>query len=174
MALTKKTALMNLGASIDLVDGAAFDSNEITLNLDSLSREVFIVTDIQTECTSLGFDAAPGGTEWVIANCTKTQQTGTISVADPHCIGRLSQTTIQGGAANVGAGAHIHSSTPDEGSTGLGKDHIAVIATPNWFVGGMYATTTGGGPNITVAVRITGFRCVADLATYSALIAEEN
>ena len=49
MALKKTSALMNLGAFLDLVDGAGFTQTEIDLNMDALSREVFVITDYQLD-----------------------------------------------------------------------------------------------------------------------------
>ncbi|HIB67309.1 MAG TPA: hypothetical protein EYO33_19930 [Phycisphaerales bacterium] len=58
-------------------------------------------------------------------------------------------------------------------STGTTRDHLNIVATPNWFIGGSFSTTTGGAAAKQVNARITGFRATADIATYSALIAQQ-
>ena len=173
MTLKKTSALMNLGGTIDFVDGAAYAESEISLPLDTLSREVWVCTDVQVDHELLVFDAAPGGAQSIGIRVTKNTQTGLIEINDPDCISSYSANLIQTTVANLGGGAFQQSKAPDEFSTGEGKDYLCIIATPNWFVGGTFSTTTGGAGNRAAFVRMTGYRATADTSTYSALIAEQ-
>jgi len=173
MGLKKTSALMNLGGVIDLVDGAAYAEQEVNLPLDALNREVYVVTDVSIDHEQFGFDAALGGTTSISAHIAKTSQDAIIFVNDPTCVGTITARTIQGGAGNLGAGTYQVTMQPDEQSTGTRRDYLSIIATSNFFVGGLFSTTTGGQPNRSVFVRLTGYRAQADLAVYSALIAEE-
>jgi len=173
MALKKTSALMNLGGSIDFVDGAAYAETEMQLPLDTLSREVWVVTDVQVDHELLVFDAAQGGAQTIGIRVMKNSQSTLIEINDPDCISSYSATLIQTTAANLGGGAFQQSKAPDEFSTGEGKDYLCIIATPNWFIGGAFGTTTGGASNRAAFVRLTGYRAVADTGTYSALIAEQ-
>lgn len=175
MALKKTSALMNLGAQLDLVDGAGYTETEIDLNMDPLSREVFVITDYELDYgTSMHFDAALGGTVSISGQITVSSKTSTINVNDPDCVGRFQAATLQGGAANLGAGAYVVNKNPEgPSSTGTSRDYLNIVATPNWFIGGSFSTTTGGAPNKQINARITGYRATCDVATYSALIAEQ-
>ncbi len=173
MAFTKKSSMMNLGGSIALVDGAAYAEVSIGLPLNALERQVWVVTDVSMESQSIGFDAALGGSQTIAAQTSRTPQTSLILIDDPDCIATYSQRTIQGGGANLGAGAAFTNRFPDEASTGTSRDYLCIISTPNFFVGGNWTTTTGGAGDVTVAVRVSGYMATADLGTYSALIAEE-
>ena len=164
---------MNLGGSIDLVDGAAFAEVEVGLPLNALERQVWVVTDVSMDSQYLTFDAAVGGSQILNGQVTRTSQTGAIYIDDPDCIGTLNNLTIQGGAGNPGAGAAQMTRWPDESSVGTSRDYLCIVSTPNFFVGGTYATTTGGGQNRSVNVRVPGYLATADVGTYSALIAEE-
>ena len=174
MALKKSSALMNLGGQVTLVDGAGFTQSVINLPLDALNREIFVVTDIQVDHNpGLLFDAALGGTQEIQGQATMNTQTGLLGINNPDCIGRFGARTIQGGAGNLGAGAALYHANPDETSSGTQSDYLSIVATPDFFVGGVFATTTGGGPNRTVNIRLTGYRAIADTGTYSALIAQQ-
>lgn len=175
MALKKTSALMNLGAELELVDGAGFTETERDLNLDPLSREVFVVTDFELDYgASMFFDAALGGSVNVSGQITVSSQTSTVNINNPDVVGRFQAATLQGGAANLGAGAYVELKNPDgPSSTGTSRDYLNIIATPNWFVGGSYSSTSGGGANKNIHARITGYRATCDVATYSALIAEQ-
>lgn len=174
MALKKTSALMNLGGRVELVDGAGFTEAEVNLPLDALNREVFVVTDIQLDYNpGLLFDAALGGTEEIAGQVSMNTQTGMIGINDPDCVGRFGARTIQGGAANLGTGTSLYHANPDETSSGTQADYLSIVATPDFFVGGVLATTTGGAPNRTINIRLTGYRAVADTGTYSALIAQQ-
>ena len=175
MALKKTSALMNLGGQLELVDGAGFTETEIDLNMDPLSREVFVVTDFELDYgASMHFDAALGGSVNVSGQITVSSQTTTVNINDPDVIARMQVSTLQGGAANLGAGTYVELKRPDgPSSTGTNRDYLNIVATPNWFIGGSYSTTTGGAANRNIHARITGYRATCDVATYSALIAEQ-
>lgn len=173
MALKKTSSLMNLGGSIDLVDGAGYSQAEIGLPLNALERQVWVVTDVQIDCELLNFDAALGGEKQIVGGVYRTSQTANLGIDDPDAIATLAYNTIQGGAANLGTGAAQMTRFPDETSSGTSRDYLCIISTPDFFVGGAYATTTGGAPNRALHVRITGYQATADVGTYSALIAEE-
>ena len=175
MALKKSSALMNLGGQLELVDGAGYTEIEIEMNMDTLSREVFVVTDFELDYgASMFFDAALGGSVNVSGQITASSQTSTVNINNPDVVGRFQAATIQGGGANLGAGTYVQLKNPDgPSSSGTNRDYLNVIATPNWFIGGSYSSTSGGGANKFIHARITGNRANCELATYSALIAEQ-
>jgi len=174
MALKKASALMNLGGQVVLVDGAGYTQTEVNLPLDALNREIFVVTDIQIDYNpGLLFDVAAGGTQEIQGQVTMNTQIGLLGINNPDCVGRFGARTLQGLGVNAGAGSSVYHANPDETSSGTQSDYLSIVATPDFFVGGVFATTTGGGPNRTINVRVTGYRAIADTGTYSALIAQQ-
>jgi hypothetical protein len=174
MALKKASALMNLGGVVTLTDGGGFTQSRVNLPLDALNREVFVVTDIQLDYNpGLLFDAAVGGTQEIAGQISMNTQVAMLGINDPDIIGRFGARTLQGGVANPGAGTSLYHANPDETSSGTQLDHLSIVATPDFFVGGIFATTTGGGPARSINIRLTGYRGIADVGTYSALIAQQ-
>ncbi len=87
MALKKKSALLNLGTSLDLVDGTpAFE--EVTLPLSSLDREVFVVTDIMFQHESIPTNPGPAQLSELRASVNKTDE-GILFINDPNCVGSM-------------------------------------------------------------------------------------
>jgi len=173
MAIKKTSSLMNLGATLELVDGAAVAEVEMNLPLDSLSREIWVITDIQMDHDLLAADATPGGGQVIGVRATKNSKSTLVEINDPDCIGAMSAGLLQSSVPNLGGITYMSSKTPDFQSTGSTRDFLAIVATPNWFIQGAFTSTAGGASNKGVFVRIQGYRAQADLATYSALIAEE-
>lgn len=169
MAAFKQTSQpLNIGASIDLVDGTPA-STTVTLPLSSLDREIFVVTDIQMEYEPVAVPAAAGNTVSLLGSVNKTG-TGFQKINNPDTIGSI-QVQMQSNA--VDALAVQMSRSPDESSTGTVRDYIGVIATPDFVLAGSYASTTGGKPNREISVRLTGYRAVASADVYAALVTEE-
>ena len=174
MALKKASALMNLGGAVTCVDGAGYSQFRVNLPLDALNREVFVVTDIQIDYNpGLLFDAAPGGTEEISGQVTMNTQLAILGIDNPDVVGRFSARSIQGVGANAGSGGMQYNANPDETSSGTQNDYLSIVATPDFFVGGIFATTTGAAPDRTINIRCTGYRGIADVGTYSALIAQQ-
>lgn len=166
MGFKRTSEPLNIGASLDLVDGTPA-STTVTLPLSSLDREVFIVTDIQMDNEALPVPAAPG-TSILLASVNKTD-TNVLGIDAPNCIGNIRRDV------EVSPGGFIFQESfhPQEASTGMGPDYIGIIATPNYVLSGSFSTTAGGAANRKVYVRVTGFRAKADADTYAALVTEE-
>jgi len=170
MALKQTSQPLNIGATLDLVDGTPA-SLEITLPLSSLDREVFVVTDIQMDSESLPMPAAAGSQTSIDASVNKTT-TSVLKINSPNCIGSLKRRIIES-ALPTGGAIYQDSYSPSEASTGTMADYLTVIATPNFVLAGSYGTTAGGAGNRAVFVRVTGYRAVANADTYAALVTEE-
>ena len=166
-AFKRSSELLNIGGSIDLVDGTPA-SVTINLPLSTLDREVFVVTDVQMDTERIFAPAAPG-VNIITYSVNKTKES-VLSIADSNCIST--------GGVNIEhtAGGQMviqQFRTPDESSTGVSADYLTVVATPNFELAGSYATTAGGTANKSVFVRLTGFRAVASADLYAALVTEE-
>ena len=169
MSLKQTSQPLNIGASLDFADGGGTTATTVTLPLSSLDREVFVVTDIQMEHEPIGIPAAAGNTVTLNASVNKT---GAVfqTIDNPDTIGSM-QVNIQSSATE--SLLLQLSRSPDESSTGTVRDYIGVIATPDFVLAGAYASTAGGKPNRSVAVRLTGYRAVATADVYAALVTEE-
>ena len=170
MALKQTSQPLNIGATLDLVDGTPA-SIEITLPLSSLDREVFVVTDVQMDSEPLPMPVAAGDLCSIDASVNKTS-TSVLKINSPNCIGSLKR-RISESALPTGGQIYQDSYSPSEASTGTMADYLGVIATPNFVLAASYATTTGGAGNRAVFVRVTGYRAVANADTYAALVTEE-
>jgi hypothetical protein len=170
MALKKTSQPLNIGATLDLVDGTPANL-EVTLPLDTLGREVFVVTDIQIDSEPLPMPAAAGSqcSMEVSVNKTKTVVT---NINDPNCVGSLKRRIIES-ALPTGGAIYQDSYSPTESSTGTMADYLAIIATPDFRLAGSYSTTGGAAGNRACFIRITGYRAVADASVYAALVTEE-
>lgn len=166
MALKRTSQPLNIGATIDLVDGTD-QSRTVTLPLSSLDREVFVVTDVQMDAERLNAQVAPGFAV-LSASVNKTKET-VLKVNDPNCVASMAislETTALG---------HVYQAhrNPDEASTGVSPDYLTVIATPDFNLVGSFVTTAGGAGNRSVSCRVTGYRAVATADVFAALVTEE-
>jgi hypothetical protein len=168
MGFKKTSEPLNIGATLDLVDGTpAF--TQVTLPLSSLDREIFVVTDVQMDAERLNVPAAVGSVT-LNASVNKTDTGLPLEINNPNCISSMQRSI---GVTAAPAAIYQEAFSPNESSTGSHTDYIAVIATPNFVVSGSFATTAGGQPNRAVFVRLTGYRARADADLYAALVTEE-
>lgn len=168
MAIKKTSQPLNIGASLDLVDGTPASLN-VTLPLSSLDREVFVVTDIQMDSEPLPLPLAPAEQVTMSASVNKTNDS-VLEINSPNCIGTLRRSIRE---AASGAQVYQEAHNPNESSTGTMSDYITIIATPDFKLAASYATTAGGAGNRGVFARITGYRAVATSDVYAALVTEE-
>ena len=169
MTLKKTSELMNLGSSIDLADGVPAHLS-VSLPLNSLDREVFVVTDIVIDMEALVEPVAAGQDVSLIFSVNKSS-TGVLTINQPNAIGTMSRVIKT--AAWMTATTVQDNFAPHRSTTGTGSDYLSIIATNDYVLSGSYVTTAGGAPNRAVFVRMTGYRAQASSNVYSALIAEE-
>jgi len=168
MSFKKTSQLLNLGATLDLVDGTPSNAT-IQLPLNSLDREIFVITDIQMDAEPIPVPAAAGNTVGLSASLNKVS-TSVLSINDPDCIGSLRR---QAQSSATDAPMFQEAFMPNEATSGTQTDFITIVATPNYVLSGSFATTAGGSPNRAVFTRITGYRAKADADVYAALVTEE-
>tara|TARA_Y100001963_G_scaffold148783_1_gene227220 strand:- start:711 stop:1223 length:513 start_codon:yes stop_codon:yes gene_type:complete len=163
MGLKVSSMPLNIGGGVLESAANTFTQAEITLPLNTLDREVMVITDILWDVEAPDLTAgADSATNYQIS---KTSQTAISGIQDPDIVG-VHRLNIVGGVVG------FETSAPgNEFSTGdPKKDYIAILATPNFFVaveGQNNVTTQSAG------VRLRCFRAVADASTYAALVTEE-
>ena len=167
MAIKKSSQILNIGAELTESAPNTYTQQRITLPLNSLDREVFVVTDVVMSHGNV--EPAPGLNASNNVQVTKTSQQALVSIADPDTLGisLLSlNDTLGSGTPAVVSDRHPGNSF----STGTDRDYIAIIATPDFFLA---SDSNGQVAEMTVACRITGYRAVASADTYAALVTEE-
>ena len=167
--LKQTSPLFSVGAYIGESGANTFTQLEVALPLNTLDREVFVVTDVAVETSNPQLDALDTkSTAWV----TKTQipAASDPGINDTDVIGlRRTQIEYDAGTGNSVA-FEFNSPMNLMGSTGSSTDYIGVIATPNFFVAiqGVNNSST-----MWAAVRIWGYRAQATADLYAALVTEE-
>jgi len=165
MAFKKKTELINVSGSISEVGPNTFTELEVSLDLDPLSREIFVVTDAYLDPFTP--NTVPGLRTSTKLSVTNTSRTGVQTIADSQCISNVTD-TIFGGAAEFN---FARTAMPvSQISVGTSMDYLSIISTPNFFVQVQGENNLGGSGG---SFRLTGYRAVADADTYSALVASE-
>ena len=168
MSLKKTSQLFNLGATAVFSDGMVNFSTTQQLPLNTLDREVFVVTDIQVDHDPLIIPQLPGQDVSLNFSVNKTLET-VQTINSPNCISHL---RYQVTSTPVGD-AIQKVALPSEASSGTMNDYIGIIATPDYRIVGSYSSTGGGDPDRRVYVRMTGYRAVASADVYAALVTEE-
>jgi len=168
MSFKKTSQLLNLGSTLDLVDGTP-SSLTVSLPLNSLDREVFVVTDIQMDAEPIPVPAFAGNTVGLQASLNKVSSS-ILTINNPQCIGSLRR---QAQSTVADAPMFQEAFLPNESTSGTDKDFITIIATPDYVLTGSFATTVGGTANRAVFARITGYRAQATADVYAALVTEE-
>ena len=165
MAIKKSSDLINISGSIAEKAPNTFTQLEVNLDLDPLSREVFVVTDVALDPYSP--DPQPGTVSEVFISVCATSQTQVQNLSEPRCMSNVID-RIYGGAAEFNFARVAMPTVID--TTGSSKDYLGVISTPDFFVqvrGNANINPKGG------VFRITGYRARADADTYAALVASE-
>ena len=167
MGFKKTSELLNIGGFLSCADGTPAQAT-VNLPLSSLDREVFVVTDVSLDHSPLT-EPAPGQSAQITASVNRNGD-GIQYLHNPDTIAHT-QFSI-----DVGPGGQFltqRNSYPDESTSGTSRDFLNIIATPDFILAGSFSTSAGGASNRNVYARITGYRAVADAATYSALVVEE-
>ena len=140
-----------------------FTEQIITLPLNSLDREVFVITGIILDPGTP--TSIPGTQTTSTLQLTRNSAGGMQTIADFNLIA-ISSESINGGAAEF----DYFSKTYGNLITDSGQDYVDVVATPNMSLGIQGNNLAAG---LTSQLRVFGYRAVADVGTYTALIASE-
>jgi len=167
MSLKKTSQLMNLGSTIDLADGVPANVT-VALPLNSLDREVFVVTDIMMDFEPVLVPQLPGQDVSLLASVNKSN-TAVQTINNPNAIASL---RVQVTTTPVSETLQ-ETFSPRQISSGTSSDFLTIIATNDYVLSGSYATTGGVAPNRAVFVRMTGYRAQATADVYAALVTEE-
>ena len=152
-----------ISAQLDETAPNTFTTSTITLPLNALDREVFVITGIILDPGTP--EAIPVTRTSVAMQLTRNVATVMVGLEDFNLIAHSIE-TIQGGVAEFDFFSRSYGNQINESGT----DYIDVVATPNMFL------SVQGAGNVAAsgsALRIYGYRAKADVSVYSALIASE-
>lgn len=168
MAIKKTSQLLNIGARITLSDGAVNYAERKSLPLNSLDREVFVVTDVSIDSDPVIVPQLPGQDVSINFSVNKNEST-VQTINNPDSVAHFRKQLT---STPVGETMQI-TAYPSESSTGIPADYLSIISTSDFVLVGSYSSTAGTGPNRSVYVRLTGYRATATADVYAALVAEE-
>jgi len=164
----KKTS-DTIAVSFEVVEAGAntFTQDQISLQLDVLNNEIFVVLGIDLDPTCPSND--PAANTQTQMSLTTTSQTAVALLSSSNCLAeeRINIRQEIGGAGAVGPVLFRASN----GSTPFATaDYIGLIATNDFFVqiqGSNNAVPQSG------SGRVWGYRARADASTYAALVQSE-
>ena len=161
----KKTSDL-IAISFALAESApnTFTQEEISLQLDVLNNEIFVVQAVDINVAPP--DATAATNTATTAQVSSTTQTGISNLGTTNIIAISERTIRAGGFVDGGVGfTHFSGETPDSNLS-----YVALIATNNFFF-----SLSGNNNAIlkTASGRLWGYRAKADSATYAALVQSE-
>ena len=165
MAHGLKSTSNDFFVSAQIVESAANTFTEITLNLplNSLDREVFVITGIILDPATP--NPIPATVTDSFLQLTRNVSGALLTISDFNTIA-TSVESIIGGVAEF----DFFSKSYGNQIMDSGQDYVDVVATPNM------AVAVQGVNNLlplTSNLRVFGYRAKADVGTYTALIASE-
>ena len=165
MGFKKASELITISGGLSESGANTFTQKEVSLDLDPISREIFVVTDCYLDPS---FPSQVPATHTVVSTSLSTTTrtaVGTIGTSDVILAVRED---ILGGAAEWN---FARTAAPmSDVTSGTSMDYLAIISTSNFFVQCQgTANTVAKGVNY----RLIGYRAKADADTYAALVASE-
>lgn len=163
-----KTTSQTIVISQSVVESAAntFTSQEVSLQLNPLDNEVFLVTGLNLDPDAP--DSVAGTSTSVNASLSTTSRTTVGTISDSNVLGAARTQIICNAAMTPDGGIPFSREdplyTPQEGS------FLGIIATNDFFIN--IQGTNNGNAKVCRA-RISGVRAKADSATYAALVNSE-
>jgi hypothetical protein len=174
--LKSNSDLLFISQELDLPDGGIAQQLAVSLPLNTLERQVFVVTDIVAYVTDTSTQSSAVPNQDI-------DYSWSLSSTD------LSQTLAAGATGNIGnprvlaAGGYKMSIGPSgdmftrewntaNSSTGTPSDYLGIIATPDYFLRGQYNNAATAG-SADLHVRLVGFMAIASADTYAALVTQE-
>jgi len=176
--LSSASNLLFISQELALPDGGVAVTREVTLPLNTLDRQIFVVTDIQ---------AYVGGGQFSQSSAIPNQDVDyswSVSTQDldnvlvPGATGDIGNPRVLaagGSAQSIGATSGDvlrHSWSTATSTTGTPSDYLGIIATPDFFLRGQFNNAAGLG-TATLYVRVVGYMATATADLYAALVTQE-
>jgi len=164
MGFKKTSETIAISFGVSEVAPNTFVQDEVSLQLDVLNNEIFVVVGVDLDLANP--DAIAGVDTATRASVTSTSQTGISNLAQTNCIASARDAIRAAGFVDGGVAFARAAETTPLGSV----DYISLIATNNFFVQ-LLGTANLGAKSL--EGRMWGYRARADASTYAALVQSE-
>ena len=164
MGFKKTSEIINISGSVTETAANTFTESQVSMPLDPLNNEVFVILAMDLNVSSPSNVAAT--TTAVSGSLSVTTQTGVLTIANNRCLSE-SVNTISQGPGTVDGAAFQRYAGESPPST---LPYVAILATDDFFA------QVAGTANLTaktLTFRLWGYRAKADAATYAALVQSE-
>lgn len=171
-----ESELLFISQEIALPD-ATTTTREVNLPLNTLERQVFVVTDIMAyvvpNISQSG--AAPNQSvdwHWSVSS---VDLDASLSAAETGNIGNPRVLAAGGSVQHWGGTGEttgLWSWGTDNATTGTPSDYLGIIATPDFFIRARFDVASGLGSGV-LYVRVVGYMATASADLYAALVTQE-
>ncbi len=166
-----------ISTELGLPDTGLAQTREVSLPLDTLNRQVFVVTDIMAYVVdSAGQGQAVANQDidasWSVSSVDLDAILATGATGN---IGNPRVLAAGGFKKSIGAGAVeqlYREWGTDNSTTGTPSDYLGIIATPDYYIRGQYLCANGVA-SADLYVRVVGYMAIASADTYAALVTQE-
>jgi len=165
MGFKKTSATLVISASVTESAANTFTQSEVTLALDPLNQEVFIIQAINLDVSEP--QSVAGNTTRTGGSVSTTSRTALGGVQNTNVVATARDTIVQNAGSIDGA---AFSRVSNETFQADGLEYIGIIATDNCFLQIEGANNTAPA---TLAIKIYGFRAKMDAAGYAAMVQSE-
>ena len=165
MGLKKTSSTLIISASVTESAANTFTEAQVTLALDPLNQEVFVIQAINLDVSEP--QSVAGSTTRTGGSVSTTSRTSLGSISDNNVVATARDTIVQNAGSLDGA---AFSRNANESYQADGVDWIGIIATDDCFLQVEGANNTAAG---TLAIKMYGFRAKMDAAGYAAMVQSE-
>jgi len=175
--LSKESELLFISQELALPDSGNAVTLEVNLPLNTLERQIFVVTDIQAYVDGQLFN------QGTAINSQDVDYSWSVSTQNLDPILAAGATGNIGNPRVLAAGGYISAVGPTgvpltyswgtpTSTTGSPSDYLGIIATPDYWIRGQFANAAGFG-TANLCVRVVGYMAVASADVYAALVTQE-
>lgn len=174
--LKSNSDLLFISQTLDMPDGGSANQLTVSLPLNTLERQVFVVTDVVAYVTDSAnqSSAVPNQDIDYSWSLSSTDLSQTLAAAFAGDIGNPRVLAAGGYKLSIGASGAMFTRewNTANASTGTPSDYLGIIATPDYFIRGQYNNAAGIG-SAQLQIRLVGFMAIASADTYAALVTQE-
>jgi hypothetical protein len=164
MGFKKTSEIINISGSVTETANNTFTQTQVSMPLDPLNNEVFVILAMDLNCSSPS--NVPATVTSVSGSLAVTSQTAVLTIANNRCLAETVNAISQGAGTIDGAAFQRYAGETPPSTL----PYVAILATDDFFaqVQGVNNTAVK-----TLTFRLWGYRAKADAATYAALVQSE-
>lgn len=163
--LKQTSSTLIVSASVTESGANTFTQQEITLALDPLNQEVFVIQSINLDVTAP--NAVAGVSTSQIGTVSSTQRTDVGSIANNNVIAQARDQIVMAAGGVDGAAFQRNA---NETFQAEGLEWIGIVATDNFFLSTIGVGNAAPG---SLSVKVYGYRARMDAAGYAAMVQSE-